>query len=70
MTTETKVTIKGTTSIPKELRKRAGIFPGTILIWELKDNGIFARRKPAAPNAMQKHIQLRAGALERQNFRG
>jgi bifunctional DNA-binding transcriptional regulator/antitoxin component of YhaV-PrlF toxin-antitoxin module len=62
MQIETKVTSKGTTTIPEELRKRAGISAGTVLTWEFRDNGVFARRKAGAPNAMQKHIQLRAGA--------
>jgi len=62
MKAETKVTSKGTTTIPEELRKRAGISPGTVLTWEFRDNGVFARRKAGAPNAMQKHIKSRAGA--------
>jgi bifunctional DNA-binding transcriptional regulator/antitoxin component of YhaV-PrlF toxin-antitoxin module len=62
MKTETKVTSKGTTTIPEDLRKRAGISAGTILAWEWRDNGVFARPKPGAPNAMQRHIRQRAGA--------
>jgi bifunctional DNA-binding transcriptional regulator/antitoxin component of YhaV-PrlF toxin-antitoxin module len=61
MKTETKVTSKGTTTIPEELRNAAGIVPGTILTWELRKDGIFARRKPGVLNALQKHIQSRAG---------
>src|SRR2546423_9062296 len=37
MKAETRVTSKGTTTIPEELRKRVGIGPGTILIWEFRD---------------------------------
>jgi bifunctional DNA-binding transcriptional regulator/antitoxin component of YhaV-PrlF toxin-antitoxin module len=62
MKTETKVTNKGTTTIPEELRKRAGICAGTVLAWEFRDRGVFARPKTGAPNAMQRHIRARAGA--------
>ncbi len=62
MKTETKVTSKGTTTIPEDLRKRAGISAGTILAWELRDNGVLARPKAGMPNAMQRHIRERAGA--------
>ena len=62
MSTETKVTSKGTTTIPEQLRKRAGISAGTVLTWEFRDNGVFARRKAGSSNAMQKHIRTRAGA--------
>jgi bifunctional DNA-binding transcriptional regulator/antitoxin component of YhaV-PrlF toxin-antitoxin module len=62
MKTETKVTSKGTTTIPETLRRRAGIGPGTVLSWEFRDDGVFARRKIDSPNAMQQHIRARAGA--------
>ncbi len=62
MKSETKVTSKGTTTIPEDLRKRAGISAGTILLWEYRDQGIYARPKLDAPNAMQQHIRKRAGA--------
>ena len=62
MKTETKVTSKGTTTIPEALRKRAGISSGTVLTWEFRDDGVFARAKAGAPNAMQRHIRARAGA--------
>lgn len=62
MKSETRVTSKGTTTIPEELRKRAGIAPGTVLTWEFRDQGVFARRKAGTPNAMQRHIRARAGA--------
>jgi bifunctional DNA-binding transcriptional regulator/antitoxin component of YhaV-PrlF toxin-antitoxin module len=61
-TTETKVTIKGTTTIPEELRRHAAVSAGTVLTWEFRDNGVFARRKSGSSNAMQKHIKSRAGA--------
>ena len=60
--TETIVTSKGTSTIPEELRKQAGILPGTVLTWELRGNGVFARPKTGALNRMQKHIRARAGA--------
>jgi bifunctional DNA-binding transcriptional regulator/antitoxin component of YhaV-PrlF toxin-antitoxin module len=61
MKTETIVTTKGTTTIPEALRKDAGIVPGTVLAWELREDGIFARRKAGGLNSMQKHIRSRAG---------
>jgi bifunctional DNA-binding transcriptional regulator/antitoxin component of YhaV-PrlF toxin-antitoxin module len=61
MKTETIVTTKGTTTIPEALRKDAGIVPGTVLAWELREDGIFARRKAGGFNSMQKHIRSRAG---------
>lgn len=60
--TETKVTSKGTTTIPEEFRKQVGITTGTVLTWELRDQGVFARPKKGLPNAMQRHIRARAGA--------
>jgi bifunctional DNA-binding transcriptional regulator/antitoxin component of YhaV-PrlF toxin-antitoxin module len=62
MKTETKVTSKGTTTIPEDLRKMAGIAVGTTLVWEFRDRGVFARPKGDAPNAMQRHVRSRAGA--------
>jgi len=62
MKTETVVTSKGTTTIPEHLRKRAGITTGTVLAWEFRDEGVFARPKSEVPNAMQRHIRARAGA--------
>ena len=62
MAAETKVTSKGTTTIPEELRKRAGIRIGTILTWEFREDGVFARPKTNVPNTMQQHIRARAGA--------
>jgi bifunctional DNA-binding transcriptional regulator/antitoxin component of YhaV-PrlF toxin-antitoxin module len=62
MKCETKVTSKGTTTIPEDLRRQAGITTGTVLAWELRDHGVFARPKTDSPNAMQRHIRARAGA--------
>ena len=61
MKTETKVTSKGTTTIPEGLRKRVGITTGTVLTWELRDLGVYARPKTEIPNAMQQHIRAHAG---------
>ena len=61
MKLETVVTSKGTTTIPESVRKDAGIAPGTVLTWELRADGIFARRKDSALNTLQKHIQARSG---------
>lgn len=62
MKTETKVTSKGTTTIPEDLRKLAGITEGCVLTWEYRDRGVFARPKSEVPNSMQRHIRARAGA--------
>jgi bifunctional DNA-binding transcriptional regulator/antitoxin component of YhaV-PrlF toxin-antitoxin module len=62
MKSETVVTSKGTTTIPEALRKRAGISAGTVLTWEFRDRGVFARPKSSVTNAMQRHIRSRAGA--------
>ncbi len=62
MKTETKVTVKGTTTIPEALRKQAGISAGTTLVWELHGKGVLARPVTGRPNAMQRHIRARAGA--------
>jgi len=62
MKRETKVTAKGTTTIPEDLRKQAGISPGTVLSWEYRDRGVFARPLTNVPNTMQRHIRARAGA--------
>jgi len=64
MKTETIVTSKGTTTIPEALRKSAGIAPGTVLAWELRGDGVFARRKTSALNSHQKHIHSRAGTWD------
>ena len=62
MKNETKVTSKGSTTIPEGLRKLAGIRPGTVLTWKLRDQGVFARPKTDTTNAMQRHIRAHAGA--------
>jgi bifunctional DNA-binding transcriptional regulator/antitoxin component of YhaV-PrlF toxin-antitoxin module len=62
MKIQTIVTSKGTTTIPKELRRRAGISKGTILNWELRDRGVFATPNAETLKPMQRHIRTRAGA--------
>ena len=64
MKSETIVTSKGTTTIPEALRLRLGIAPGSILVWEARQGGAFARRKEGALNARQKFIQARAGSWD------
>ena len=62
MKSETRVTSKGTTTIPEGLRRRAGIASGTILTWDFHEGGVLARPKRGAPTTMQKHIRAYAGA--------
>ncbi len=63
-TNETLVTIKGTTTIPQDIRRNCGIEPGAVLIWSVRNGIIQARKKPGALNAMQKHILSRAGTWD------
>jgi bifunctional DNA-binding transcriptional regulator/antitoxin component of YhaV-PrlF toxin-antitoxin module len=59
--TETRVTSKGQTTIPGQLRKQAGISEGTILTWQIRNNALVARPLKDKSNAMQQHIRARAG---------
>jgi bifunctional DNA-binding transcriptional regulator/antitoxin component of YhaV-PrlF toxin-antitoxin module len=59
--TETRVTSKGQTTIPGQLRKQAGISEGTILTWQIRNNVLVARPLKDKSNAMQQHIRARAG---------
>lgn len=61
MKTETRVTSKGQTTIPGQLRKQAGISEGTILTWQIRNNVLVARPLKDKSNAMQQHIRARAG---------
>jgi bifunctional DNA-binding transcriptional regulator/antitoxin component of YhaV-PrlF toxin-antitoxin module len=63
-TKETIVTQKGTTTIPEQIRRICGIEPGAVLIWSLRNGVIQARKKPGAVNAVQRHIQDRAGTWD------
>lgn len=61
MTAETVVTSKGTSIIPTEIRRKAGI--GTIIQRMLEPDGrIVVRKKPGERNDAQRHIRARAGA--------
>jgi AbrB family looped-hinge helix DNA binding protein len=44
MTETTKVTDKGQTIIPKEIRDKFGIEPGDEVVWEITDEGVILRR--------------------------
>jgi len=62
MSDETVVTSKGTSTIPLEIRKRAGIATGTIIQWRLDPGGlIVVRKKAGEPNEAQRHVRARAG---------
>jgi len=44
MSTTTRITDKGQTTIPKELREKYGIDPGDTVVWEETDVGIVIRK--------------------------
>lgn len=44
MSKTTKVTDKGQTTIPKEVREKFGIEPGDEVVWEITDDGVILRR--------------------------
>lgn len=49
MNVQSIVTAKGQTTIPAEVRARAGVTPGTRLVWHvLPDGGIVVRAKTTA----------------------
>jgi antitoxin PrlF len=41
---ESKVTAQGQISVPAEVRRRMGIGPGSILVWEERDGEFVVRR--------------------------
>jgi bifunctional DNA-binding transcriptional regulator/antitoxin component of YhaV-PrlF toxin-antitoxin module len=62
MTDETVVTSKGTSTIPLEIRRKAGIGTGTIIRWTLEPDGLIVVRKKAGElNEAQRHVRARAG---------
>lgn len=62
---ETVVTSKGTSTIPMDIRRKAGISTGTVIQWNLEPDGrIVVRKKPGELNEAQRHIRARAGAWE------
>jgi AbrB family looped-hinge helix DNA binding protein len=42
--TQSKVTSQGQISVPAEIRKRLGIGPGSVLVWEVRDGEVVVRR--------------------------
>lgn len=45
MAETTRITRKGQTTIPQELRKKHDIEPGDTVVWEETDDGIVVRKK-------------------------
>jgi bifunctional DNA-binding transcriptional regulator/antitoxin component of YhaV-PrlF toxin-antitoxin module len=60
----TKVTTKGTTTIPLEIRRAAGVTTGSWLEWNCRRGVIEARPRHDKANAMQRHIAARAGTWD------
>lgn len=44
MSETTRITRKGQTTIPKELREKYGLEPGDTVVWEETDDGIVVRK--------------------------
>ena len=63
---DTVVTEKGTTTIPREIRRTCGIGPGTVLEWSVRGDAIEARKKPGVLNELQRRIRERAGSWDGQ----
>ncbi len=62
MADETVVTSKGTSTIPLDIRRKAGIGTGSVIQWTLEPDGrILVRKKPGELNDVQRHIRARAG---------
>jgi bifunctional DNA-binding transcriptional regulator/antitoxin component of YhaV-PrlF toxin-antitoxin module len=61
---ETRVTEKGTTTIPNAIRRALGIAPGTVLQWSIHGGVIQARKKPGVLNELQRRIRERAGSWD------
>lgn len=64
--TDTVVTEKGTTTIPRQIRRALGIAPGTVLEWSVRGDAIEARKKPGVLNELQRRIRERAGSWDGQ----
>lgn len=45
MSETTRITRKGQTTIPQELREKHGLKPGDTVVWEETDDGIVVRKK-------------------------
>lgn len=61
---DTVVTEKGTTTIPREIRRALGIAAGTVLEWSVRGDAIEARKKPGVLNEVQRRIRERAGSWD------
>ena len=48
---ESKVTSQGQISVPAEVRKRLGVGPGSVLVWEVRDGEVFVRRAGRSTSA-------------------
>jgi AbrB family looped-hinge helix DNA binding protein len=44
MSETTRITRKGQTTVPKELREKYGLEPGDTVVWEETDDGIVLRK--------------------------
>lgn len=54
---ESKVTSQGQISVPASVRKRLGIGPGSVLIWEERD-GEFVVRRAGRSTSLDVHAAL------------
>jgi len=45
MTETTRITRKGQTTIPQELRRKYGLEPGDTVVWEETDDGIVVKKR-------------------------
>ena len=61
---ESILTSKGTTSIPKTIRKAAGLMTGSRLVWEFAGGEIRARRKDSRASRVRNHIRKYAGTWD------
>jgi AbrB family looped-hinge helix DNA binding protein len=59
---ESKVTSQGQISVPAPVRKRLGIGPGSVLVWEERD-GEFVVRRAVRSTTRAVHAALFEGAL-------
>lgn len=54
---QSKVTAQGQISVPAEVRRRLGIGPGSVLVWEPRD-GAFVVRRAAKSSSLDVHAAL------------
>jgi bifunctional DNA-binding transcriptional regulator/antitoxin component of YhaV-PrlF toxin-antitoxin module len=54
---QSKLTARGLTSIPVEVRRQLGIGPGSVLVWEERD-GIFVVRRAGRRTSDEIHAAL------------